>query len=173
MVRFEDGPRAEVDVEVPAPPDEVWPHVADIGLSPRHSDENVRTEWLDGVTEPAVGARFAGFNESGEFRWTTTCTVVACDEPRRFAWVVEDPEDPVGTWGFDLEPTEEGTRLRQWVELGPGPSGLTAAIARNPDREEQIVARRLEALATSMRRNVEGVRAAFSDDGPSGPGPRR
>lgn len=158
MVRFADGPTTSVEVDVPAPPSQLWPHVADIGLSPRNSDENVRTEWLDGATEPAVGTRFRGWNVSGDFRWDTECTVIDCDEPRRFAWVVGPLDDAVATWGFDLDEVDGGTRLRQWVRLGPGPSGLTAAIEQRPDDEEAIVDRRLARLAESMQRNVEAVR---------------
>ena len=42
--------------------------------------------------------------------------------------------------------------------MGPAPSGLTIAITAMPDKEERIVARRLEEYETNMRATVEGIK---------------
>ena len=58
--------------------------VADVRNTGRFSPETFDAEWLDGVTEPAVGARFRGHvkrNEIGPVYWTT-CRVIACDPGR-------------------------------------------------------------------------------------------
>jgi hypothetical protein len=80
---------------------------------------------------------------------------------------VNDPDYPSASWRFSLEPEAEGTWLRQWARLGPGPSGLTPAIAAMPDKEERIVARRMEDLSRNMTATVEGLKSlaeADSDD---------
>jgi uncharacterized protein YndB with AHSA1/START domain len=159
-VRFDEGPTVEVEVDVEGPPQAVWWAVTDIELPARFSEELQDAEWLD--DDRAVGSRFTGRNRhpaAGE--WQTTCTVIEFDEPRAFAYVVGDPDQPSATWRFTLEPRGPGTRLTHSVLLGPGPSGLTAAIASMPDKEERIIARRQDEHRENMTRTVEGIRALF------------
>jgi hypothetical protein len=42
--------------------------------------------------------------------------------------------------------------------MGPGPSGTTAVIEKMPDKEERIIARRLEEWRTNMAATVDGIR---------------
>jgi hypothetical protein len=42
--------------------------------------------------------------------------------------------------------------------MGPAPSGLTTAITAMPDKEERIIARRLQEYETNMRATVEGIK---------------
>lgn len=87
-LRYENCPGVEVDVVVAAPPDAIWNLVTDIRLPARFSSEFDGADWLDGLTEPKVGARFVGRNHhpaAGE--WETTSTVVECDPGRAFAWM--------------------------------------------------------------------------------------
>ncbi len=159
MVRYADDPAVEVDTHVTAPPAVVWPLVSDIALPARFSTELVSTEWIDGATGPRAGARFAGRSQHDAIgTWQVTCTVVTCDEQRAFSWVVGDPSYPSARWGFELAAEDDGTRLRQWAKLGPGPSGLTPAIEAMPDKEERIVARRLAEHEANMRRCVDGIK---------------
>ena len=43
-----------------APAQRVWELVSDVRNTGRFSPETFDAEWLDGATEPAVGARFRG-----------------------------------------------------------------------------------------------------------------
>ena len=43
-------------------------------------------------------------------------------------------------------------------ELGPGPSGTTAALAANPDKEARVLRRRLGEVRANMQRTVEGIK---------------
>lgn len=160
MARYADGPTVEVEVHVEASPAELWSLVTDIDLPARFSSEFVGGRWLDDAHGPVLGARFAGRNRhpaAGE--WETTSYVVACEPERHFAWAVSNPAHPSATWRFDLEPEAGGTRLRQWARMGPGRSGLTPAIEATPDKEEQIVAQRLEEWRANMTATVEGIKA--------------
>jgi hypothetical protein len=159
-VRYADGPTVSVDVHVEAPPPEVWALVTDIELPARFSTEFQGAWWLDGLTEPAVGARFRGrsFHPAmGE--WETTSVVIACMPARRFSWAVGDPEQPSARWRFELSPEADGTRLGQWMQMGPAPSGLSIAIEAMPDKEERIIARRLDEHRTNMLATLEGIKA--------------
>jgi hypothetical protein len=49
-------------------------------------------------------------------------------------------------------------RLRQGMRMGPAPSGLNIAIDAMPDKEERIVARRLEEHVANMRATLDGIK---------------
>jgi hypothetical protein len=68
-------------VTMSAPADKVWDLIADVRNTGRFSPEVFESEWLDGATGPALGARFRGHvkrNEIGPVYWTT-CRVTACE----------------------------------------------------------------------------------------------
>lgn len=158
-MRFTDGPTMEVEVHVAAPPEQVWPVVSDIGTPTRFSSELQETTWLDDAPGAAPGARFRGRNlHPARGEWETTSTVVACEPGRVFAWAVGDPDRPSALWRFELEPAEGGTRLRQWAQMGPGPSGVTMVIEKMPDKEEAIIERRLGEWRQNMVATVEGIK---------------
>jgi uncharacterized protein YndB with AHSA1/START domain len=166
-MKYADGPTTEVETIIDAPPSRVWELVSDIDLPSRFSSEFQGAEWQEGAAGPAVGARFTGRNKHravGE--WETTSIVVACEPQRVLEWAVTDPDNPSASWRFELEPAGEGTRLKQWVRLGPGWSGLTPAIEAMPDKEERIIERRLEEHRTNMAACLEGIKAlAEGNDG--------
>lgn len=154
-MKYADGPTVEVDVVIDASLDRVWALVSDITLPARFSSELQEVRWLDDAR-----TRFAGRNRhpaAGE--WETTCVVIESEPGRTFAWAVGDPDRPSATWRFVLEPEPAGVRLRQSARLGPGPSGLTPAIEAMPDKEDRIVARRLEEHRVNMQATVEGLKA--------------
>jgi uncharacterized protein YndB with AHSA1/START domain len=159
-MKYADCPVVEVEVLVAVPPEGLWNLVADIDLPARFSSEFLGGTWLEGASGPAPGARFEGRNRhpaAGE--WKSTSTIVACEPGRVLAWAVGDPEHPSASWRFELAPEAGGTRLRQWAQMGPGPSGLTPAIQAMPDKEERIVAGRLEEWRRNMLATVEGIKA--------------
>jgi uncharacterized protein YndB with AHSA1/START domain len=158
-VRYQDGPTTEVEVHVDAPPAAVWPLVCDVDLPSHFSSEFVRGQWTEGGG-PALGARFTGHNQhSAVGQWQTSCVVVEYEPERRFGWAVGDPERPSALWRFELEPEDGGTRLRQWMRLGPGPSYLSDIVGRMPDREEQIIDRRVAEHRANMEATLRGIKA--------------
>lgn len=172
MVRFDDEPTTAVQLDIPAAPEAIWPIVTDITLPVDHSPELQRVEWVDGHTEPAVGARFYGHNRRGDLAWTARCVITELDPPRRFTWVPghDSEHGAYSAFGFELSPSDDGTTVTQWVRLGPGRSGLTWAIRQNPDQEEQIIEGRLAAFRESMTRNLEEVRRRAVDAAGPTPG---
>lgn len=149
--RYADKPTAEAETWIDAPPERVWSVVADIGQMPEMSSELRSVEWCDGATTPAVGNRFVGRSKHPAFgEWATTSHVIECQEPRVLAWAVEDPQFPSAVWRFTLEPADGGTRLRQWMQMGPGRSGLSVAINEMPDKEQKIVFVRLREFENAI-----------------------
>ncbi len=159
MVRYVDGPTAQAEIFVAAPPVRVWALVTDIQLPARFSNEFCGAEWVGDGPGPAVGASFRGRNEHPAIgAWQSTSVVVACDDGRVFGWDVQGDGGVAASWRFELEPEGAGTRLRQSARMGPARSGLTAAIEARPDKEERIIERRLEEWRANMQATVEGIK---------------
>ncbi len=91
--------------------------------------------------------------------------MTACDPPRTFEWTVGDLAEPAATWRFTLEPSGSGTRLTQWMRMGPGRSGINAAIDAMPDKESRILQRRLADLQANMQATLEGVKERLAETG--------
>ncbi len=163
--RHADGPGTIVEIDIKAPPAAVWPYVSDITFGSTASEEFVGARWDDGFDGPALGARFIGSNAHPAIgEWDVPCFVDRYEEHRAFGWVTSDPDNPGAQWRFELAGIAGATRLRYRVVLGPGPSGITAAIERMPDKEPRILARRIDEHRANMQRVVEAVKVAAEAD---------
>jgi hypothetical protein len=158
--RYADKPTVEVRTWIGAAPARVWELVSDVGLMPAMSSELQSVEWLDGADGPAAGARFAGRSRHEALgEWESTSQVVEFDPERLFGWAVGDPADPAALWRFRLEPKDGGTELSEWVQMGPGRSGLSSAIEQLPDKEQKIVFVRMREFERNMTATLERVKA--------------
>ena len=156
-MKYSDGPTVEVEVFIHASADRVWALVTDIELPARFSGEFLGARWLD--HGPAPGARFAGRSQHKAMgEWETTSFVSRFEPNRAFAWDVTDPDEPSSSWWYELEEEDGGVRLTHGGRMGPAPSGLTIAITAMPDKEERIIARRLEEFEANMRATVDGIK---------------
>lgn len=169
-MRYADRPGVECDVRIEADPSRVWELVTDIELPVRFSPELQDVRWLDGASQPEIGARFEGHNHnSGLGDWRTVSHVVELEVPRAFGWAVvdqdgrfgattADPRNPLATWRFELTPADGGVRLRLGVHIGPARSGLNLLIDRMPEKEEAVVAHRLASLRTAIEGTLAGIK---------------
>ena len=157
--RYADKPTVQVQTRIDASPRRVWELVSDIQLMPTMSQELQSIEWLDGATEPAVGARFVGHSKHEALgEWSTTSQVIECEPERVFAWAVEDPANPTAVWRFRLEPKDGGTELSEWMQMGPARSGLSFAIDRMPDKEQKIVFVRMREFEQNMGFTLQQIK---------------
>lgn len=160
-MRMSDRPTVQEEIVIDAPPAVVWALVTDLDAVGQWSPEYQGGEWIDGATGPAVGARFKGRNKREEREWESESVVTECDVERAFAWAVgRDPANSGASWRFDLSPEGDGTRVRQQVIIGPGPSGLTAVIEQIPHLEEKIIANRQAEHSRNMQATLQGLKAA-------------
>jgi hypothetical protein len=114
---------AAVTVYMEASAPEIWTLVADVRNTGRFSPETFDAEWLDGVSEPALGARFRGHvkrNEIGPVYWTT-CRVTACDPGREFGFEVLLGSRAVNNWHYEFNPNGSGTDVTEsfWIPVPP------------------------------------------------------
>ena len=166
-MKYADGPTVEVEILIDAPPATVWRLASDPTTPARFSDELLEVHWID-------DHRFVGRNRHPAIgEWETTCTVVAHEPETTFAWAVGEPDHPSAEWRFTLTGHGEGTRLHQWLRIGPAPSGLTSAIEAMPDKEERIIDRRLAEHRANMTATLQGIKQLAEDargHGPTTPG---
>lgn len=143
-----------VDTIIAAPPLTVWEVLADLPRMSEWSPEVQSVTWLDGVTTPAVGARFRGRNQRAR-QWTTTCTVTAAEPGRTLAFRVGRGAT---TWRYDLVPEGDGTRITETVEIvrAPGPVGRWLTAVGTGVRWND----RLDDLASGMQTTLERLNAA-------------
>lgn len=95
---------------IDASPDEVYDLVAEITNMGRWSPECYRTEWVDGATAAAPGARFKGWNRAKvrgvPARWSTTSTIRQADRGRSFSF---DTGLSGARWTYRFEAGADGT----------------------------------------------------------------
>jgi hypothetical protein len=158
-VRFADTPTMETDVYIAASPAAVWPLVTEIMTPSRFGTELQEATWIEPEQGPCLGARFTGRNfHPARGEWETCSTIVDFAPERRFAWAVGDPDVPSAVWRLEVSPEGEGTRLRYSAQMGPGPSLITSLIEQMPEKEERIIARRLQEWETNMTATITGIK---------------
>lgn len=156
-----DGPGTVVEVDIKAPVEQVWAQLIDINLPARFSSEFLGADWVAPSAGPALDAVFSGRNQHKAIgEWSIECYVDVFDENRAFGWCTADRDNPGARWRFELERIAGAIRLRYRVLLGPGPSGISAAIEAMPDKEPRILSRRIDEHRANMQAVADGIKAA-------------
>lgn len=157
-VSLADEPGTWAEIEIDAPPAQVWELVIDLDAPAAFSEEFLGARWVgDG---PALGASFVGRNQHPALGdWEVESYVDVFEEARSFGWATVDRSNPGSRWRFDLVPSGVGTRLRFSMSIGPGPSGLSIAIDAMPHKEARILDRRLVEHHANMTRTIKGFKA--------------
>lgn len=144
-------PAAMGTVAIGAEPDEAYRVISDPPSMALLAEETYSAHWLDGVTVPAVGARFRGYNRNGPRRWSTTCSITDADPGRRFAYEVTAPfKVPISRWQYDIEPTADGCTVTEtnWLRVPAWLLPITIALTGVANRMGANDAN----IATTLRR---------------------
>lgn len=159
MVLYADGPTAEVSIEVKASPEAVWELISDPGFPATVSSELQEASWVD-AEEGGLGVTLFGRNKHEAIgEWTTESLVVEWLPLSHWSWMIGDAPHQSSQWWFEMTELENGSVLvSQRGQIGPGDSGLTAAIKAMPDKEERIVAGRMKFHEANMRANLEALK---------------
>lgn len=149
---------ASVTVHMAAQADRIWDVVADISNTPKFSPEVFETEWLDGSTGPALGARFRGHvrrNEIGPVYWST-CRVTACEPGREFGFEVLLGDKPLNNWHYLLTPADGGTDVTESFRLNKSPLMSVFAVLGGQLRKR----RNIRDMTTTLHRIKAVVEAS-------------
>lgn len=149
------GERIEVSRDIAASPEAVYSAITDVTRMGEWSEECQRCEWHDGSDGPKIGATFDGHNRNGEIEWTTQGKVIEADPGRAFAFECSMFDFHFSTWGYRIEPTDDGCRVTEWtedlrpehvMEISQKLSGIDDRAARNRD----TMSGTLERLAAAL-----------------------
>ena len=159
------GASVEVRVELDGSPEEIWALITDVSRIGKWSPECVDGWWVDRDGPlPRVGDRFEGHNRfPGGFEATVPCVVTESEQPGSFAWVTLDPDQevdrPGSIWSYRLSPsaTAGRTTVIHRFEHGPGQTGVTWAVDKDPEHAQQIVDDRLGVLRRNMIHTIEAM----------------
>ncbi|MEZ5282138.1 MAG: SRPBCC family protein [Acidimicrobiales bacterium] len=145
----------EVSRDIAASPQAVFDAISDVTRMGEWSPECYACEWIDGATGPAVGAKFDGHNRNGDNEWTTQGEIVECVPGERFVFHALARGFHFATWGYQIEPTENGCRVTEtWDDLRPD-----EIIARGPaiSGVEDRTAFNAQSMATTLERVAAAV----------------
>lgn len=122
----------EVQARIDAPAAAVYEVVSDVARTGEWSPECRRCAWVDGATEPVVGARFRGWNRWGFIRWSRLCEVVAATPGREFAFrtVPDRMKRDSTTWRFRLDAEGDHTLVTQSYEVEVLPGFFVNVVMR-------------------------------------------
>jgi uncharacterized protein YndB with AHSA1/START domain len=104
-----DALRAEI--EIAAPPAEVWKVVSDVRRTGEWSPECIRVVPVGTVR---AGSWLVGLNRRGRVRWATVSRIRRFEPGREIAW---DVRTNGSRWAYRLEPAGTGTRLIETREV--------------------------------------------------------
>lgn len=155
-----DG-RVEVSRDIAATPQAIYAAISDVTRMGEWSDECVGCSWRDGSVGAVVGAKFDGHNRNGEREWTSQGKVIEADPGRAFAFECSMFGFHYSTWGYRIEPIEDGSRVTEWtadlrpeeaLELSSKISGVAerADRQRSVERNRRAMARTLDRLAAAL-----------------------
>jgi hypothetical protein len=152
-----------VALVVAADPDAVYAVVSDVTRIGERSPECHAARWLPGAAAGTLGAVFRGSNRAGRAaRWSRRCEVVAADAGRTFAFRTLPERFDVTrrdstTWRYDLEPTDDGTRVTH--------SYAITALPIQPIRTLYgVLMPHHRDMRPHMRANLEALRHGFAND---------
>ncbi|HVB91015.1 MAG TPA: SRPBCC family protein [Acidimicrobiales bacterium] len=142
-------------LEMKSRPEMIYDLVADVSRMGEWSPECYRREWLDGATEAEVGARFAGHNKSGVFRWSNVSQITRAERGRILSWTMGPGDDPYSAWQYTFEPTADGVVVTEtFRSLRRTLLGRLSTVPLGGPRRSQA------RLQSGIQRTLERLRAA-------------
>jgi len=113
---------------IQAPPEKVWPWIADLSRHVEWAPHDYSIEWIEG--EPnAVGSRYRSVGwVPGDKHHENVGTITENTPPTRFALKADDKEGEFQT-SYTLTPTADGTEVVFELAFPPKMKAMTAMLA--------------------------------------------
>lgn len=99
------APLLQAQVDIKAPASKVWQLISDFRRMPQWSPQ---CRWMRPLGPLRPGTRTVNLNRRNKMFWPTTCTVTEVIPEKKLAFRVNANGS---IWSYELEPTEEGTRV--------------------------------------------------------------
>ncbi|GAB4327571.1 MAG: SRPBCC family protein [Dehalococcoidia bacterium] len=149
----------QAEVFIAAPPERVYAVISDVTRTGEWSPECRRCRWVGALAEPAVGARFRGYNRHRWLRWSRLNEVVTAEPGTEFAFRVlpDRMNKDSSIWRYRLEAADGGTRLSESTEVLAWPGRLVRMLT--------FLARRDDDMTDNIRRSLERVKAIVEAEG--------
>lgn len=140
----------EANIEIDAPPREVWAVVSDLERMGEWSPQCLRMRVFGPVR---LGARAVNLNRQGMRVWPSTAKVVWYEPQRAIAFRITENRT---VWSFELGETSTGTRVTERRET---PDGLSTLSAFSTDRLLGGTAEFEEGLQRGVEQTLRRIKA--------------
>lgn len=111
-------------IDISAPPHVVWALITDIARHAEFAGPKSITKVIDFDGPVAVGSRWVAHERFGPQKFDAPSEITAVDEGKRLEWVSFPPmkeenrgQGGIVTWGYQLSPTDGGTRLEHYMTV--------------------------------------------------------
>jgi len=101
------APLLQAQIDINAPATKVWELISDLRRMPQWSPQ---CRWMRPFGPLRQGTRTLNLNRRNRMFWPTTCTVVEVIPEKKLAFRVDANRT---VWSYELEPTDQGTRLTE------------------------------------------------------------
>jgi uncharacterized protein YndB with AHSA1/START domain len=99
-----------------APIEAVWSVLTDPTRVGEWSSECRTGRWLDGASQPVVGARFVGRSRVRWIGWSRACQILLVTSPQKYVFETISRSSST-RWTYQLERVGTATRVRQSFEI--------------------------------------------------------
>ncbi|MGI8954876.1 MAG: SRPBCC family protein [Nocardioidaceae bacterium] len=140
----------EANIEIDAPPREVWAVVSDLERMGEWSPQCLRMRVFGPVR---LGGRAVNLNRQGMRVWPSTAKVVQYEPQRAIAFRITENRT---VWSFELGETSTGTRVTERRET---PDGLSTLSAFSTDRLLGGTAEFEEGLPRGVEQTLRRIKA--------------
>jgi Polyketide cyclase / dehydrase and lipid transport len=107
-----------VERYIEATPQALYDFIADVTRTPERTPDIVRCYWLDGATDPTVGARFKAINTMGKGpRWSNKPIVTVADRGEEFSFTRTEVGGGTILWRHRFVAEGSGTRVVESYEV--------------------------------------------------------
>lgn len=139
-------PLLQAEIDIAAPPAEVWALVSDLRQMPRWSPQ---CRLMRAFGPLRQGTRTINLNRRGLMFWPTTSRITEFIPEKKLAFQVSENNT---VWSYELEPTATGTRLVESRHAENGVKAVSNALVNSfmggvPSFEQELVEGMNDSLA--------------------------
>ncbi len=145
------APLLQAQIDIDAPASKVWALISDLRRMPQWSPQ---CRWMKPFGPLRQGTRTLNLNRRNRMFWPTMCTVVEVIPQKKLAFRVDANR---AIWSYELEPTDQGTRL---IESRHAENGVSAFSSLSQNALFGGITNFERELVKGMNASLANVKAA-------------